>query len=552
MSCFLDSISTIISVFHKHTQEDGDSSTLTRSRMKELIQREFADALTKPHDPQTLEKILQFLEWGGDGEIDFNEFLLLVFRVAKCCYRYLPKAPYLLQRTKLPTKWRSHREREWECLDWRHPHQSYLEEPLEVDLRRCDLAEPEERGCGQRTRQEREVEYAERGREIQEDQEWEERDNPRRKGRMRERRVDLQQELELEVSERHSRQTREREQRGATTRDRVTREPEGDGRERDVVRYERTRETRVAAAEANVKVHREITELEPREDLRRRECFRECEEERRICPRREREEPSVERRVNRQQELELEVSERRSRQTREREHRGATTRDRVTWEPEGDGRRERDVVRYERTRDGRVAEAEVDVKVHREIRELEPREDLGRRECSSECEDEERRICPRREREEPSVERRVNRQQELELEVSERRSRQTREREHRGASTRDRVPQEPESYGRRERESARYERTRDTTVAAAEVDVKVHREIREVEPREDLRRECPSECEEEERRICSRREREEPIVERKVDLQRELELEVSERRSRQTQEREHRGATTNLRETRDR
>ncbi|XP_010186020.1 PREDICTED: trichohyalin-like, partial [Mesitornis unicolor] len=101
MSCFLDSISTIISVFHQLTEEDGGCSNLSRRKMKEFIQREFADAIANPHDPQTIDKILQFLEWDGDGEIDFNEFLLLACRVAKACYWYQPKEPCLLQRTKL-------------------------------------------------------------------------------------------------------------------------------------------------------------------------------------------------------------------------------------------------------------------------------------------------------------------------------------------------------------------------------------------------------------------------------------------------------------------
>ncbi|XP_009465903.1 PREDICTED: trichohyalin-like, partial [Nipponia nippon] len=112
MSRFLDSISTIVTVFHKHAKEDGDCSNLSRRKMKEFIQREFADVIDKPHDPQTIDKILQFLEWDGDGEIDFNEFLLLVFRVAKACYWYLPKGPCLLQRTKLTTSGKSLREPE--------------------------------------------------------------------------------------------------------------------------------------------------------------------------------------------------------------------------------------------------------------------------------------------------------------------------------------------------------------------------------------------------------------------------------------------------------
>ncbi|NWW21045.1 TRHY protein, partial [Falcunculus frontatus] len=399
MSPFLDSITTIVSVFQQHARGDGDGSSLSRRRMRELIQREFADALVKPHDPQTIEKILQFLEWDGDGEIDFNEFLLLVFRVAKCCFWFLPRAPFLVQKTKLPAGGKSlrepeirsrgsrrqlqeeeeqetrernrdpprevelqrdprvreteisegtrrdqqerrtrsrndaepsrepgepipqeYRERsqepceqresrrrrqppepdrrgerrdregfqeeeladvrigrqrrepqprpdrrsrqelgsgertqrprgadgggdnrprepellreersrhrrceleqrelegrscraaEQECPESRRPHQSFLEEPLEIDLGECERAELEERGYRRRTKRERELELAEREREIQEELEREERDDPRRKGRTRERRVDRERELELEVSER---QRREREE----------------------------------------------------------------------------------------------------------------------------------------------------------------------------------------------------------------------------------------------------------------------------------------------------------------------------------------------------
>ncbi|XP_065605001.1 trichohyalin-like, partial [Cyrtonyx montezumae] len=112
MSHFLDSVSTIITVFYQHAKEDGDQSKLNRRKMKEFIQKEFADAIANPHDPQTIDKILQFLEWDGDGEIDFNEFLLLVFRVAKACYWYLQKGQCLLQRTKLVTSSKTAQEPE--------------------------------------------------------------------------------------------------------------------------------------------------------------------------------------------------------------------------------------------------------------------------------------------------------------------------------------------------------------------------------------------------------------------------------------------------------
>uniref|UniRef100_A0A8C5IW78 EF-hand domain-containing protein n=1 Tax=Junco hyemalis TaxID=40217 RepID=A0A8C5IW78_JUNHY len=127
MSPFLDSIATIVGVFQQHARGDGDGSGLSRRRMRELIQREFADSL-KPHDPQTIEKILQFLEWDGDGDIDFNEFLLLVFRVAKCCFWFQPRAPFLVQRTKLLTSGKSLREPEFRSRGSRRQLQEEEEE----------------------------------------------------------------------------------------------------------------------------------------------------------------------------------------------------------------------------------------------------------------------------------------------------------------------------------------------------------------------------------------------------------------------------------------
>ncbi|XP_010114592.1 PREDICTED: trichohyalin-like, partial [Chlamydotis macqueenii] len=647
MSRFLDSISTIISVFHQHAKEDGVYSHLSRRTMKEFIQREFADAIAKPHDPQTIDKILQFLEWDGDGEIDFSEFLLLVFRVAKACYWYLPKGPCLLQRTKLTTSGKTlqeleimnrgsrqqlqekdretcesnqhphcepdqqqdsrvnkletleetgsrHQQRntqsrndakrskelrepiphvygersqepcdqrtsqgrhqpsepdrrryvqlckrgslqahepglqaderrnqdesqaervadvrsrsqtcepqplpnqwsrqqahepalpaydqkhqrpqeagrgrnnqprkpellreekssyqlreleqkplehssrqpwETECLDSRRTYQSYIEEPLELDHRYYESCQTERENYEQWQNEEDEVEYTESERDINQALEWEEQELSRKE---RERRIDRQQELDLEVYERRSRQTREREEQAATTNQRETHgrqerqscEAEEDGRrQREPVRYERTRETAVVAAEADVKIHRVSREVEPREDVERRDTPREWE-----------------RRINQQQELDLEVYERHSRQTREREDQAATTN-------------------------------------QRETRRVE------------------RRDTPR------EWERRINQQQELDLEVYERHSRQTREREDQAATTnqretrrkQERQPREPEEDGRRQREPVRYERTEETVVVAAEDDVKIHRVSRELEPHEDVeRRDTPRERE---------------------------------------------------------
>ncbi|XP_026517540.1 repetin-like, partial [Terrapene carolina triunguis] len=100
MSQLLDSISTIISVFYDRGKKDEDCSTISKREVKRFIQREFADITVNPYDAHTIEAVLQLLDHDGDGVEDFNEFLLLVFRVAKVCYWYLQPKQHLPQRTE--------------------------------------------------------------------------------------------------------------------------------------------------------------------------------------------------------------------------------------------------------------------------------------------------------------------------------------------------------------------------------------------------------------------------------------------------------------------
>lgn len=77
MSHFLDSISTIISVFHQHAKEDGDCSNLSRRKMKELIQREFADVIAvsaaargRALRPRLERRECRISFWRGDDSYD--------------------------------------------------------------------------------------------------------------------------------------------------------------------------------------------------------------------------------------------------------------------------------------------------------------------------------------------------------------------------------------------------------------------------------------------------------------------------------------------------
>ncbi|XP_009863715.1 PREDICTED: trichohyalin-like, partial [Apaloderma vittatum] len=548
MSRFLDSITTIIGLFHKSAKADGNHSSLSRRKMKELIEREFADVIAKPHDPQTIDKILHFLEWDGDGEIDFNEFLLLVFRVAKACYWYLPKGPHLLQRTKLTTTGKPLQELEIKnrgscqqlqeeeqdtCERSRHPAcKTELQRDtsvIELEVREEARSRHQERNTPSRNVK-RSSEPGEPIPQVYEEGRQEpcdQRNSRRRRDPPEPDRRDVQftkrgsvraQESRLRADERRYEeadvrscsQTYEPQPRpnqwSNQAHDQKTQQPqEGDRgrnnkpRKPEIVREERShyhlREVEQKESEYSSHDRCEPECLESRRphqsyieeplqlDLRYGEA-QEPERKRRIQQAQEldgqndrrREKPVRERKIDRLRELDLEVYEQ-----REREEQDATTIQRERREREGDERRQRELEMYERTRETEVAAAEAQVKIHRVSREAEPPEQVKSRDCRRECEEpEERRICQEREREKPVRETR-DRQREFDLQVYE-----EHEREERDATTIRRERREREGDGRRQRELEMYERTRETEVAAAEADVRIHRVSREVEPREQV------------------------------------------------------------------
>ncbi|XP_039219375.1 trichohyalin-like protein 1 [Crotalus tigris] len=107
MSYFLDSVCTIVGIFHKYARCQHGNLALNRREMKMLIQKEFGEVLEvstncgdeglNPCDPQIIELTFKLLDVNGDSLVDFNEYLIFVFQIAKGCYRYLQPREYLLR-----------------------------------------------------------------------------------------------------------------------------------------------------------------------------------------------------------------------------------------------------------------------------------------------------------------------------------------------------------------------------------------------------------------------------------------------------------------------
>uniref|UniRef100_A0A8C3TEX6 EF-hand domain-containing protein n=1 Tax=Chelydra serpentina TaxID=8475 RepID=A0A8C3TEX6_CHESE len=79
---YTGNIKGIINAFYVSAKKDGACPTLSKEELRQLIRQEFV-----PRGLQTIDKMLQLLDTDSDGRLDFHGFLVLVFQVAKACYR---------------------------------------------------------------------------------------------------------------------------------------------------------------------------------------------------------------------------------------------------------------------------------------------------------------------------------------------------------------------------------------------------------------------------------------------------------------------------------
>uniref|UniRef100_A0A8D2PPL0 Protein S100-A1 n=1 Tax=Zosterops lateralis melanops TaxID=1220523 RepID=A0A8D2PPL0_ZOSLA len=76
---------TLINVFHHYSGKEGDKYKLSKKELKELLQSELGCFLETQKDSGAVEKIMQDLDENGDGEVDFQEFVVLVAALTVAC-----------------------------------------------------------------------------------------------------------------------------------------------------------------------------------------------------------------------------------------------------------------------------------------------------------------------------------------------------------------------------------------------------------------------------------------------------------------------------------
>uniref|UniRef100_A0AC11CYW9 Uncharacterized protein n=1 Tax=Ovis aries TaxID=9940 RepID=A0AC11CYW9_SHEEP len=79
---------TLINVFHAHSGKEGDKYKLSKKELKELLQTELSGFLDAQKDADAVDKVMKELDENGDGEVDFQEYVVLVAALTVACNNF--------------------------------------------------------------------------------------------------------------------------------------------------------------------------------------------------------------------------------------------------------------------------------------------------------------------------------------------------------------------------------------------------------------------------------------------------------------------------------
>ncbi|KAL6068742.1 hypothetical protein STEG23_029905 [Scotinomys teguina] len=79
---------TLINVFHAHSGKEGDKYKLSKKELKDLLQTELSGFLDVQKDADAVDKVMKELDENGDGEVDFQEYVVLVAALTVACNNF--------------------------------------------------------------------------------------------------------------------------------------------------------------------------------------------------------------------------------------------------------------------------------------------------------------------------------------------------------------------------------------------------------------------------------------------------------------------------------
>ncbi|XP_031707392.1 protein S100-P [Anarrhichthys ocellatus] len=81
----------LMKTFDTYAGVEGNKESLSKGEAKTLLEKELPGLLKAAKNQDAVDKMLKGLDFNGDSEVDFNEFVVLVAALTCACHNRTPK-----------------------------------------------------------------------------------------------------------------------------------------------------------------------------------------------------------------------------------------------------------------------------------------------------------------------------------------------------------------------------------------------------------------------------------------------------------------------------
>ncbi|XP_078132276.1 protein S100-P-like [Sander vitreus] len=76
----------LMKVFDQYAAADGKAVSLSKAEVKTLLEKELPQLIKAAKNKDDVDKMIKGLDFNGDAEVDFEEFVVLVAAVTCSCH----------------------------------------------------------------------------------------------------------------------------------------------------------------------------------------------------------------------------------------------------------------------------------------------------------------------------------------------------------------------------------------------------------------------------------------------------------------------------------
>ncbi|XP_028845552.1 protein S100-P-like [Denticeps clupeoides] len=91
MSHLETAMAILMQTFDKYATVEGNKCTLNKGELKTMMEAELPSFMKGAKNPDEVDKMMKALDYNGDAEVDFSEFVVFVAAMTCACHDRMPK-----------------------------------------------------------------------------------------------------------------------------------------------------------------------------------------------------------------------------------------------------------------------------------------------------------------------------------------------------------------------------------------------------------------------------------------------------------------------------